>query len=100
MINTYKDIITNQVILNKVSRKLNSAKTAREYGRSYSVSAAKLKDAIKISTQQNSQAFKKHIKKIMAVNNVTIVSVRRHRIARHSLMLSYLLWLEQYLAYC
>lgn len=42
--------------------------------RSYSVSAAKLKDAIKISTQQNSQVFKKHIKKIMAVNNVTIVS--------------------------
>lgn len=74
MINAYKDIITNQVILNKVSHKLNSAKTAREYGRSYSVSAAKLKDAIKISTQQKSQVFKKHIKKIMAVNNVTIVS--------------------------
>lgn len=97
MINTYKDIITNQVILNKVSHELNSAKTAREYGRSYSVSAAKLKNDIKISTQQNSQVFsvavktddpnqsaatantiarvfKKQIKKIMSVNNVTIVS--------------------------
>ena len=97
MINTYKDIITNQVILNKVSRELNSTKTAREYGRSYNMPVAKLKGAIKISTQQNSQVFsvavktddpnlsaatantiaqvfKKQIKKIMSVNNVTIVS--------------------------
>lgn len=97
MINTYKDIITNQVILNKVSHELNSSKTAREYGRSYNMPVAKLKDAIKISTQQNSQVFsvavetddpnlsaatantiaqvfRKQIKKIMSVNNVTIVS--------------------------
>ncbi len=97
MINTYKDIITNQVILNKVSRELNSTATAREYGRSYNMPVAKLKDAIKISTQQNSQVFsvavktddpnlsaataniiarvfRQQIKKIMSVNNVTIVS--------------------------
>ena len=97
MINTYKDLITNQVILNKVSRELNSAETAREYGRSYDMSASKLQSAIKISGQQNSQVFsvavetddptlsaatantiarifKKQIKKIMSVNNVTIVS--------------------------
>ena len=97
MINTYKDIITNQVILNKVSRELNSTATAREYGRSYNMPVAKLKDAIKISTQQNSQVFsvavktddpnlsaataniiarifRQQIKKIMSVNNVTVVS--------------------------
>ncbi|MFR0537508.1 YveK family protein [Limosilactobacillus reuteri subsp. suis] len=97
MINTYKDIITNQVILSKVSHELNSTATAREYGRSYNMPVAKLKDAIKISTQQNSQVFsvavktddpnlsavaantiaqvfKKQIRKIMSVNNVTIVS--------------------------
>ncbi len=97
MINTYKDIITNQVILNKVSHELNSTKTAREYGRAYNMPVAKLKNAIKISTQQNSQVFsvavktddpnlsaaaantiarvfKKQIRKIMSVNNVTIVS--------------------------
>ena len=97
MINTYKDLITNQVILNKVSHELNSNKTAREYGRSYSMSVARLKGAINISTQQNSQVFsvavktddpnlsaaaantiaqvfKKQIRKVMSVNNVTIVS--------------------------
>lgn len=97
MINTYKDIITNQVILNKVSHELNSSRTARDYGRSYNISAAELKNDIDISTQQNSQVFsvavktddpnlsaatantiarifKKQIKKIMAINNVTIVS--------------------------
>ena len=97
MINTYKDIITNQVILNKVSNELSSAKTARKYGRSYNMPASKLKNAIKISNQQNSQVFsiavetddpnlsaatantiarvfKNQIKKIMSVNNVTIVS--------------------------
>ena len=46
MINTYKDIITNQVILNKVSHELNSAETVREYGRSYNMPVAKLKNAI------------------------------------------------------
>lgn len=97
MINTYKDIITNQVILNKVSHELNSAKTTREYGRTYNMPASKLKKSIKINTQQNSQVFsvavetddpnlsaatantiaqvfKRQIKKIMSVNNVTIVS--------------------------
>lgn len=97
MINTYKDLITNQVVLNKVSHELNSSKTAREYGRSYNMPVSKLKSAIKISNQQNSQVFsvavktddpnlsaatantiarvfKKQIKKIMSVNNVTIVS--------------------------
>lgn len=97
MINTYKDLITNQVILNKVSHELNSTATAREYGRPYNMPVAKLKNAIKISNQQNSQVFsvavetddpslsaatantiaqvfKKQIKKIMSVNNVTIVS--------------------------
>lgn len=97
MINTYKDLITNQVVLNKVSRQLNSATTAREYGRSYSVSVDKLQKMISIKTQQNSQVFsvaiksddpnlsaatantisqvfKTQIKKIMSVNNVTIVS--------------------------
>lgn len=97
MINTYKDIITNQVILNKVSHELNSSKTAREYGRAYNMPVTKLKKAIKVSTQQNSQVFsvavktddpnlsaatantiawvfKNQIKKIMSVNNVTIVS--------------------------
>ena len=97
MINTYKDIITNKVVLNKVSNELSSTNTAREYGRSYNMSASKLKNAIKISNQQNSQVFsvavetddpnlsaatantiaqvfKKQIKKIMSVNNVTIVS--------------------------
>ena len=97
MINTYKDLITNQVILNKVSRELNSTETAREYGRSYNMPVTKLKNAIKINNQQNSQVFsvavetddpnmsaatantiaevfKKQIKKIMSINNVTIVS--------------------------
>ncbi|QFV01137.1 YveK family protein [Limosilactobacillus pontis] len=97
MINTYKDLITNQVVLNKVSHQLNSAKVVREYGRSYNMPVSELKDAISINTQQNSQVFsvavktddpnlsaatantiaqvfKKQIKKIMSVNNVTIVS--------------------------
>lgn len=98
IINTYKDIITNKVILNQVSSELgNSSKVAREYGRNYNLPVSQLKDDIKISNQQNSQVFsvavttddaqksaaaantiaavfKKRIKKIMSVNNVTIVS--------------------------
>lgn len=97
MINTYKDLITNQVVLNRVSHQLNSAKVAREYGRSYNMPVDKLKGTISIKTEANSQVFsvavktddpdlsaatantianvfKKQIKKIMAVNNVTIVS--------------------------
>lgn len=97
MINTYKDLITNQVVLNKVSHQLNGTKVAQAYGRSYNMPVNKLKDTISIRTQQNSQVFtvavktddpnlsaatantiaqvfKKQIKKIMSVNNVTIVS--------------------------
>ena len=99
MINTYKDIITNQVILSKASRELKNpqqvSRTTMTKG--YDMSTAELKDAISVSTQQNSQVFslevktdspaksaavantvanvfKKQIKKIMSVNNVTIVS--------------------------
>ena len=125
MINTYKDIITNQVILSKASKQLkdpvkvikpaqkavyrtNTDGTRRlikeaepaviqRGGKSYDMSTAELKDAISVSTQQNSQVFslqvktdsaeksavvantvanvfKAQIKKIMSVNNVTIVS--------------------------
>nr|WP_225209054.1 Wzz/FepE/Etk N-terminal domain-containing protein [Limosilactobacillus walteri] len=125
MINTYKDIITNQVILSKASKELkNPVKVIKpaqpaEYrrnadgtrrlikeaqpaivergGKSYSMSTNELKKSISVSTQQNSQVFslqvktdspeksaavantvanvfKGQIKKIMSVNNVTIVS--------------------------
>ena len=98
IINTYKDIITNKVILNEANKELsNSNSVASEYGRNYNVPVSQLKKDIKISNQQNSQVFsvavttdnpnksaaaantiasvfKKRIKKIMSVNNVTIVS--------------------------
>lgn len=125
MINTYKDIITNQVILSKASKQLkNPVKVIKpaqpaEYrrnadgtrklikeaqpavvergGKSYNLSTDELKKAISVQTQQNSQVFslqvktddpqesaaiantvadvfKGQIKKIMSVNNVTIVS--------------------------
>ncbi|MDM8303808.1 YveK family protein [Limosilactobacillus vaginalis] len=126
VINTYKDIITNQVILSKASKQLENpvkvitpAKKAvyernangkRELVRSskpavvkqtgqksYHVTTAQLKKAISMQTQQNSQVFtlniktdnaeksaavantvasvfKKQIKHIMSVNNVTIIS--------------------------
>jgi capsular polysaccharide biosynthesis protein len=97
IINTYKDIITNKVILNQTSDELNNSSVAREYGRNYNVPVSQLKQDIKISNQQNSQVFsvavttndanksaaaantiasvfKTRIKKIMRVNNVTIVS--------------------------
>lgn len=98
IINTYKDIITNKVILNQASKELsNSSKVAREYGRNYNLPVNQLKKNIKISNEQNSQVFsvavttddaqkssaaantiasvfKKRIKKIMSINNVTIVS--------------------------
>lgn len=125
MINTYKDIITNQVILSKASKQLknpvhiikpaqkavyrtNADGTRRlikeaqpavveRGGKSYSLSTDELKKAISVQTQQNSQVFslqvktddpqesavvantvanvfKQQIKKIMSVNNVTIVS--------------------------
>lgn len=125
MINTYKDIITNQVILSKASKQLknpvkvikpaekavyrtNADGTRRlikeaqpavveRDGKSYNLSTVELKEAISVQTQQNSQVFslqvktddpqestvvantvanvfKQQIKKIMSVNNVTIVS--------------------------
>ena len=125
MINTYKDIITNQVILSKASKQLknpvkiikpaqkavyrtNADGTRRlikeaqpavveRGGKSYNLSTDELKKAISVQTQQNSQVFslqvktddpqesavvantvanvfKQQIKKIMSVNNVTIVS--------------------------
>ena len=125
MINTYKDIITNQVILSKASKQLKNSvhviKPAQKAvyrtnadgtrrlikeaqpavvergGKSYNLSTADLKKAINVQTQQNSQVFslqvktddpqesavvantvsnvfKQQIKKIMSVNNVTIVS--------------------------
>ncbi|OUN46857.1 exopolysaccharide biosynthesis protein [Limosilactobacillus reuteri] len=125
MINTYKDIITNQVILSKASKQLkNPVKVIKpaqpaEYrrnadgtrklikeaqpavvergGKSYNLSTDELKEAISVTNQQNSQVFslevktddpqesaivantvanvfKSQIKKIMSINNVTIVS--------------------------
>ncbi|KRN58370.1 YveK family protein [Limosilactobacillus secaliphilus] len=98
IINTYKDIITNSVILKQTSSQLNnSSSVAEKYGRNYNMSVSQLKKGIKISNKQNSQVFsvavttddakksaatantiasvfKKRIKKMMSVNNVTIVS--------------------------
>lgn len=86
MINTYKDIITNQVILNKVSHELNSSKTAREYGRAYNMPVTKLKKAIKISTQQNSQVFSVAVKtddpNLSAATANTIVGPSRTKLRR------------------
>lgn len=89
MINTYKDIITSPTILNDVSDQLQS--------QGYNVSAGAIKSMISISNEQNSQVFtatvkcgnpneaaaianttaqvfKKKIKTIMNVNNVSILS--------------------------
>lgn len=125
MINTYKDIITNQVILSKAGKQLKNPvkvikpaqkavyrtnadgtrKLIKEAqpavvergGKSYNLSTTELKKAISVQTQQSSQVFslqvktddpqesavvantvanvfKQQIKKIMSVNNVTIIS--------------------------
>ena len=94
MINTYKDIITNQVILKSTSKQLANPSGSQ---RAYALSVAKLKDSLSVSTQTNSQVFslsaeagnpteakviantvakvfKKQIRSMMNVNNVTIVS--------------------------
>ncbi|MFC2403429.1 MAG: YveK family protein [Limosilactobacillus fermentum] len=94
MINTYKDIITNQVILKSASKQLANPSGSQ---RAYALSVAKLKDSLSVSTQTNSQVFslsaeagnpteakviantvakvfKKQIRSMMNVNNVTIVS--------------------------
>lgn len=97
LINTYKDIITNQVILQEATKYLANPETSHANGKAYDLSVAELKDALSVSTQTNSQVFtlnaeasnpteakamantvasvfKKRVKKIMDVNNVTIVS--------------------------
>ena len=89
MINTYKDIITSPTILNTVSEKLEN--------QGYKINANEIKDCIAINNQQNSQVFtvtvktkdpnlsaaeantiadtfKEKVKKIMSVNNVSILS--------------------------
>lgn len=89
MISTYKDIITSPTILDEVGKELNN--------QGYKIDEAKLKKTISISNQQNSQVFtvtvktkdpnlsaaeantianvfKKRVKKIMSVNNVSILS--------------------------
>lgn len=94
MINTYKDIITNQVILKSASKQLANPSGSQ---RAYALSVAKLKGSLTVSTQTNSQVFslsaeagnpteakviantvakvfKKQIRSMMNVNNVTIVS--------------------------
>lgn len=94
MINTYKDIITNQVILKEASKQLANPRGSQ---RAYSLSVSKLKDSLSVTTQTNSQVFslsakagnpteakviantvakvfKKQIRSMMNVNNVTIVS--------------------------
>lgn len=94
MINTYKDIITNQVILKSASKQLANPSGSQ---RAYALSVAKLKGSLTVSTQTNSQVFslsaeagnpteakviantvakvfKKQVRSMMNVNNVTIVS--------------------------
>lgn len=88
MINTYKDIITNQVILKSASKQLANPSGSQ---RAYALSVAKLKGSLTVRTQTNSQVFslsaeakviantvakvfKKQIRSMMNVNNVTIVS--------------------------
>lgn len=125
MISTYKDIITNQLVLKTVSQRLanpvkviHSARKARYHvsanghrhlikaphpavvkstGTPYDVSVKQLQGAISVTNQQNSQVFalnvesddpqksaaiantvakvfKQKIRRIMSINNVTIVS--------------------------
>lgn len=89
MISTYKDIITSPTILNSVSSELSD--------QGYHVSAGDIRNCISISNQQNSQVFtvavktknpqlssamantiaevfKTKVKRIMSVNNVTVLS--------------------------
>ncbi len=89
MISTYKDIITSPTILNTVSGRLAD--------KGYHISAGAIRKCISISNQQNSQVFtvavkaknpqlaaaianttadvfKTKVKKIMSINNVSILS--------------------------
>lgn len=90
MINTYKDIITKAVTLDPVRKEVNE-----KLG--YSVTADELRDMISVTNEQNSQVFsvsvkdtdaarsatvaniiaetfKKQVKKILDVNNVSIIA--------------------------
>ncbi|BDZ31343.1 Wzz/FepE/Etk N-terminal domain-containing protein [Lactiplantibacillus sp. WILCCON 0030] len=90
MITTYKELITNQVILNPARKALQ-----KQYG--FTRSLGSLKNEVSVSSTQNSQvfsidvtdsdatqgaeianqvakSFKQQVKKIIKVNNVTIVS--------------------------
>lgn len=94
LITTYKDIITNQVILKAASHQLANPKGNN---RGYSYSPDQLKKSLNVKTQQNSQVFalnakastpeaaeaiantvagvfRTKVKKIMNVNNVTVVA--------------------------
>ncbi|MDF7639829.1 Wzz/FepE/Etk N-terminal domain-containing protein [Lactobacillus sp. ESL0791] len=94
MINTYKDIITNQVVLKAASQNLANPNATTK---PYDISVKQLQKAISITNNQNSQVFalnikshdpdeaaaianeiasvfKRKIGKIMSINNVTIVS--------------------------
>lgn len=103
IINTYKDIITNQVILSKASKQLeNPVKVIRPaqkavyrenaYGRrvlvrsakpavvkqtgnkSYHVTTNQLKKAISVETQQNSQVFTLNVKTANAAESAAIAN--------------------------
>ena len=103
VINTYKDIITNQVILSKASKQLSnpvhvitpakkavyernangrrilvrSARPAiveRTNRKSYHVTTAELKKAISVDTQQNSQVFTLKVKTNNAEKSATIAN--------------------------
>lgn len=90
MINTYKDIITKSVVLNPVREKL----AAEDH---YNISLAQLENNIAVTNEQNSQVFtvsitdenaayatkmanlvavtfKQRVKKILSINNVTIIA--------------------------
>lgn len=103
VINTYKDIITNQVILSKASKQLSNpvkvitpakkavyetntdghrvllraAKPAvieRTNTKSYNVSIAELKKAVSVQTQQNSQVFTLNVKTDNAEKSAAIAN--------------------------
>lgn len=103
VINTYKDIITNQVILSKASKQLSNpvkvitpakkvvyetntdghrvllraAKPAvieRINTKSYNVSIAELKKAVSVQTQQNSQVFTLNVKTDNAEKSAAIAN--------------------------
>lgn len=100
MINTYKDLITSQSLLRKVSSQLVDPElmaTKYKSDETFNISLKKLKKSIDVTNTQNSQmftinvkasnakesaimadivtnVFKSEIKRYMHVNNITIVS--------------------------